>query len=408
MKIFKKIILFLAIIISVLWIEAVYADMSGPELRQFEVVVTSPDGIDYYDYKESVSGHLNKDDIVVVMYEYNGKYEIGEREKNQYGGHNTLGHINSLNGFSIVEEEVDPTKLSDDNTITKYDTPQKAMVYVEEGVDVYSGPSTVYKKVGHIKKDTKLTYKYAVATYGNVTHIYVSNEGVKGWVEILNGKVLIQNGTQYVFKNDIDTECETIPKNSVTTPIYKTDSWSHDTLFEYNNCSTLIDTFRDDQIINIYPNNYVTTKEITIYKEADPSSELLTTIPAGTEVSVLAGGDIMSGTENTRYIKYNDVIGWSLDDDSAFNWNDSNSEEKEKEKIEDTIKLEDIEIPEKKSNIEEPAGSVEMPRSNFSLFVFIVICALGVSILVATAIVIIVLVNKSKKNKVAPETKVEK
>ena len=44
MKIIKRIILFLAIIISVLWIEAVHADMSAPEIREFGIVVVNPNG----------------------------------------------------------------------------------------------------------------------------------------------------------------------------------------------------------------------------------------------------------------------------------------------------------------------------------------------------------------------------
>lgn len=85
MKIFRRIILFLLIIISVLWIEVAHADMSAPELREIEVVVINPDGINYNDYKGEVAGHLNKDDTVLIMYEYNGKYTLGSVEKTMYG-----------------------------------------------------------------------------------------------------------------------------------------------------------------------------------------------------------------------------------------------------------------------------------------------------------------------------------
>ena len=401
MKILKRIILFLAIIISVLWIEAVYADMSAPELRAFEIVVINPDGVDYYDYQGNTKGHLNKDDIVVVEYEYNNQYTIASQETNKYGGHEIIGYISSLDGFNIVQEEVDPTKIKDDSLITKYDTPQKARVYASEGVDIYKGPASVYEKVGHIKKDVVLTYSYAAGGY-NITHIYVEYNGVKGWVEILNSKVLIQNDTQYIFSKDIDSECGTIPKNSITTPNYKSDAWSHNTLFEYNDCEFVYHTFRDDYVYAIYPHNRVLAKDITLYEYADTSSSVVTTIPSGTEVTVIAIREIPN-PDYIMYIKYNDKTGWVIGDDDIFDYDKKTQDVEEETKIDDTIKIEDIELP-KKTKVEEPM-SVVMPRSNFSLIVFILLCVFGVSILVATAIVIIVLVNKSKKNNVNNNTK---
>ena len=91
----------------------------------------------------------------------------------------------------------------------------------------------------------------------------------------------------YIFSTDVTSECGTVPKNSVTTPNYKTDAWSHDTLFEYNGCEFIHDTFRDEEIYSIYAYNQVTAKEVTLYEYADTSSNVVSIIPKGTEVDVL-------------------------------------------------------------------------------------------------------------------------
>lgn len=397
MKIIRRILLFLAIIISVLWIEAVYADMSAPDLRGFEIVVINPDGVDYYDYKGETKGHLDKDKVVIVEYEYNGQYTIASQETNKYGGHDSIGYIYSLDGFSIVQKEVDPTKLTDDKSITKYDTPQIAKIYADEGVDIYKGPADVYEKVGHIKKDVTLTYSYSVGGFG-ITHIYVEYNGEKGWIEILDGKVLIQNDVQYIFANEVSTECGTIPRNSITTPKLKTDQWTHKSLFEYNGCEFMHNTLKDEEVFDIYPYNRIPKIDVSLYEYADTSSNVLATIPANTEIKTLAASDYFYDENVFIYAEYNGARGWIITDINNISFSDS-SEPEEETKIEDTIKIEDIELPEPTQN----GGSVVMPRSPFSLIVFVILCVFGVSILVATAIVIIVLVNRTKKKNVKEE-----
>lgn len=396
----KKILLAILIVfVSFISINSVYADMSAPEMREFEVIVTNSDGVDYYDYKGNVSGHLNKGEKVFVIYEYDGKYTLGIKT-NKYGfeSNESIGSVNSLKDFALVETEVDPELKPDDGKITKYNEPQKAIVYASEGVDIFKGPSDVYEKIGHINKDTQLTYQYAIRDI-DITYIYVTYGDVKGWVNILKGKVLIQNDTQYVFRNDVDTKCGIIPKNSVTTPTYRTDAWKHETLFEYNNCKVLIRSFRDSEILDIYAYQQIVNKDITLYKDANSSSEVIGTIPSGSEVTVLAGGDFMAETENVRYIKYNDLVGWSLDSDDTFDSTSNGNPEENKEPIiDDTIKIEDIEIPE--NNVEKPKQ-----RLGLGLNLFIILCACGVGLLVITAVVVIILVNKLGKKNVNEDKK---
>lgn len=387
MKNIRKIFILLIVFISAFMVNVSYikADMSAPEIREFEVVVTDENGIDYYKYDGSVAGHLNKGDKVLVIYEYDGKYTLGVKEKTSYGfeTNKTLGDVSSLDGLKIVQDIVDPKEITDDSVI-KYDEEQYARVNVDK-VDVYSGPSDAYEKVGTINKGLEFKYKYAIGSYGNITYVYIDSNNVTGWVDILKEKVLIQNNTQYIFKNDVSTKCGTIPKNTITTPLYKTDSWSHKALFKYNDCEVLYNAFRDENVLDIYEYINKVNTDITIYKDLD-SLEVIGTVPAGNNITVLAGGDFMAGTENTRYIKYNDIIGWTNANDEVFEYV---SEVDEKIEIEDTIKVEEPkEI--NQSNNEEKKPTVLVNT-------LIIACFAAAAILVITGLVIAILINKKKE-----------
>ena len=387
MKNIRKIFILLIVFISAFMVNVSYikADMSAPEIREFEVVVTDENGIDYYKYDGSVAGHLNKGDKVLVIYEYDGKYTLGVKEKTSYGfeTNKTLGDVSSLDGLKIVQDIVDPKEITDDSVI-KYDEEQYARVNVDK-VDVYSGPSDAYEKVGTINKGLEFKYKYARGSYGNITYVYIDSNNVTGWVDILKEKVLIQNNTQYIFKNDVSTKCGTIPKNTITTPLYKTDSWSHKALFEYNGCEFLYSSFRDENVLDIYEYINKVNTDITIYKDLD-SLEVIGTVPAGNNITVLAGGDFMAGTENTRYIKYNDIIGWTNANDEVFEYV---SEVDEKIELEDTIK---VEKPKEinQSNNEEKKPTVLVNT-------LIIACFAAAAIIVITGLVIVILINKKKE-----------
>ena len=380
----KKLIALLIIFISFLSITVVHADMSAPEMRAFEVEVTASNGVDYYKWDGTVAGHLNKGDKVYVIYEYNGVYTLGINTT-KYGieTKESIGDVKSLDGFTIVEKEVKPD--IEDDRIIKYDEDQKAIVYSSNGVDIFSGPDDAYEKVGHIKKDVTLSYKYALKDM-DITYIYVTYENTSGWVEILEGKVLIQNDTQYIFRNDVDTKCGIIPRNTITTPTYRTDKWDHKTLFEYNNCKILLDSFRDSEILDVFVSYQKNLKDIAIFKDADPSSEIVGTIPAGSIITVFAGGDFMSGTESVRYVKYNDLVGWSLDNDAAFEYI-SQPETIEEEKIEDTVKVEEQKTPEDVKPVIQKKNPIET---------LILLCGFGIGLLIITALVVIILINRKK------------
>ena len=394
MKTIKKIFILLFICAFAMFnMTSAKADMSGPEMREFEVVVTSSAGIDYTDYQGNLAGHLNLGDKVYVVYEYDGKYSLGKMVT-KYGVESTetFGYVNSLEGFDTVEKEVDPTIGLEDKDIQKFDKEQKAIVYAKDGVDVYSGPSNAYKKVGHLIKGTKLTFKYGIGGF-DLTYIYVEYGNVKGWVKILESAVLLENTKQYVFKTDIETECGVIPKNTVTTPMYRTDIWSGLALFKYNDCEVLLNVFKDDKIYQIYGSNNKAKVDLNIYKYADETSEVIGTIPAGSEFTGLAqdGGNYSMDAILPRYVQYNDIKGWIFDSSET---SEIVSYNEEPNKIEDTVKVEE----EKQEEVVEEEKNTTTNKK-IGLNTLIILCGFGVGILVITALVIIILVNRSKKSK---------
>jgi len=325
------------------------------------------------------------------MSEFNNKYDIAIKKAT--GEKVSIGSIKSFDGFSIVQDEVDPTKTTNDNSITKFDTKQKAIVYNEKGVSIYQGPSKIYKVVGSIKKGTKLEYEYAIDGEGGITYIYVEYNGKKGWVEILNKNVLIENKNQYIFRVDVDSECGVIPKNTIITPEYSTDRWSKAALFEYKKCKTLLNTFRSEEVMPLYKATAKSKIDIPVYEDSDKTN-IITTIPANTEFKYYTGTDSQMGTIDTQYVEYDGKRGWSFAtyDDLDINYGEMNNDTGLKDTKEKEAKKEikkETEVNKKNSNKILNLNSKE----------FIVVCAGGAVVLSLTALVIIVLVNKKKKSK---------
>ena len=378
----------------------VKADMGAPMLREFEIVVVNPNGVDYepYQFSDVSDPHLAKDQVVVVDSEYDGKYNISV--KNDDGTTTSIGTITSLDGFSIVQEVVDPTKTSNDTSIKKFDTKQKAIVYNEKGVSIYQGPSKIYKSVGTIKKGTELEYQYAIDGEGGVTYIYIDYNGKKGWVEILEKNVLIENDTQYIFRIDVETECGTIPKNTIVTPKYKTDKWSKSALFDYKGCKTMQIIFRSDDIMPLYKNSAKSKVEIPVYDDSDKTN-LITTIPANTDFTYYTGTDSMMGTIDTHYVEYDGKRGWTFVTYDAFEVDYSNYTKSGS--LKDTLTNEKKEEIKKESKKEEKKDNKIL---NLNKNEFVIVCVSGGILISLTSIVIIVLVNKkkkAKKNKIVEE-----
>ena len=393
-KIKKFLLLSLILLISV-FAYNVKADMGAPQFREIELVVINPDGVDYYDYNNNFAGHLDKDDIVYITYEMDNSYSIGKKvSESGYEYISSIGYISKLDGFSIVQEEVDPTKLEDDYSITKLDSKETALVVNEDGVDIYKGPASLYDKVGHINKGTELTYEYGINGEGGITHIYVNYKGKKGWVEVLKGAVYLENKAQYVSFSDITLSCGVMPKGSIITPKYKTDSWTHKVLIEYNGCELLHNTLKDQELVYIYPVNYTVSNDITVYKTPDTSSDVLTTIKADSDVIVIATTEPMLEDKDIKFVKYGDITGYVLDSDSSFTY---------KSNVEEEIKIDDTVIkkeePKEDKKEEKTDNKKENKKFEISLKEIIILCVAFAVLLIVTAVVVIILINKKSKEK---------
>ena len=393
MKKIKKFLLLSLILLISVFAYNVKADMGAPKLREIELVVINPDGVDYYDYQDNFAGHLDKDETVYITYEVDGKYSIGKKvSDNGYEYISSLGNVSKLDGFSIVQDEVDPTKIEDDYSITKLDSKEKALVVNEDGVEFFKGPSSIYEKIGNIKKGTELTYEYGIDGEGGITHIYVNYNGKKGWVEVLNGNVYLENKTQYVTFADITLSCGVMPKGSIITPTYKTDNWTHKVLIEYNGCELLHNTLKDDDLVSMYPYNSTVSNEITIYKTPDTSSEVLATVPANSDIIVVASTEPMISDKDIKFVKYGDITGYVFDSNSSFVYK---SEVEEQIKINDTV----IKKEEPKKEEKEDKKVEDNKKISISLNELIIICSAFAVLLIVTAVVVIILINKKSKNK---------
>ena len=372
----------------------VKADMAGPDARPYEMIVTNPDGIKYYENDESSSpeGTLKKDEKFTVIYEYNGIYNIELNDKSYT--------LKSLDGAVLVKDVVDPTKDKDE--YIKRASNKEALVYAEDGVDILEGPASTYKKVGHIAKDVKIKYNYYIGVSENdITHIYVDYNGKKGWVEILGKKVLLAKTQDYITKGEYKISGATIPKNKVVRSYYQADAWSRSALIEYNNCIDLVNTGdRTSNLLAVYKEYATSKKEFKVYTEADNKGALVTTIPSNTKFLVIASYSLMGEDEVDLYVEYQGKRGWV----EAPSWEDyerdtttvenenilstekaSNKEEKE-ELVEDVVP-----VPDKKEKAKKTSN--KKPEDYTLMYVII-----GASVAVA-ALVVIILVNKKSKKK---------
>lgn len=182
----KENLKFLLVALLLIIPNIVKASYIAPIQATFDVVVINNSGINYYDYDENnnkIDKHFNKGDIFTVIskncddcntyiIEYNGERNF----------------IETLNGTKLINDRIIPHE-GDDNIIA-ISTNNEALIYAENGVDIRRGPNEVYEKVDHLKKGTRIKYTYYYSD-GGITHIYVDNNGIRGWIDITKSKVLI-------------------------------------------------------------------------------------------------------------------------------------------------------------------------------------------------------------------------
>lgn len=385
-KILLLLILFIPCIIN--------ADMGAPMTKPYEMIVTNPEGIDYYDYNNSVKGHLNKDDTFTVEFEYDNYYSIKiKNTENSY-------HLNSLNGTILVTDELDPKKAineSSENTgvkVCSINTKNKALIYADDGVDIKKGPANIYKTIGHIKKGVELTYNYYLSE-GNITHIYVDYNGTKGWIEILGTKVLIETNEKYITKNDYDIGCAIIPKNTIITPVYTADAWSRKILINNNNCLRMYNKIQDNDLAYLFSdggNIVVANEEINVYEYYNNGGKLLATIPKD-KTFITLGSDNEKGTEESNlYVKYDNQTGWIKVTWGAYTFKEANNENNDELNNDDNNT--DLENKNNSTEVKNDNNENKTTKLNTVDYVtmYIIICVT----IVITALITIILINRKK------------
>ena len=364
-----------------------YADMGAPMIKPYEMVVVSGDGIDYYDYQGNVKGHLNKDDKFTVQYEYDGGYDI------KIANSETTFELKNLTGTMLIQDELKPENFVKDEfsgvSMSKVSSKNKALVYAKDGVDVRKGPSTVYDKVGHLDKDVVIKYTYKLDG-GGTTHIYVNSNGVKGWIDILDAKVLLETTDKYIAFKDVNLSCITVPKNTTLTGKYESDPWSHKVLVEYGSCTDLYYYFRGrDGLINMYEANYRSKDSLDIYEYYDNDGKLLGTIPNDTKFKVMASVDNPGDEYQFLYVKYNNKEGWIKTSYTKFEF--INNEEGNEDTHNDSLPNND-----KENEITESNDSNKV-QDNTPYDMTLMYVVIGV-VVALMALVTILLVNRKKKS----------
>ena len=182
----KKIILFL-LIISCIFIKPnidVKADASAPVITAYEAIITNPSGAKTYKGE-----WISEDSITDVVIPYNQElFVISETYNAVQVKYNNVK-------YTISKDDVTP-KSGDDSlkNATKLDRSQRVLSLY--GGKMYSGPSTKFKEITSIPKETELSYEYAVNASYAPSWIYIEYNNHKGWVQALDdrGNLLVATG----------------------------------------------------------------------------------------------------------------------------------------------------------------------------------------------------------------------
>lgn len=368
------------------------ADMGAPQISSIEVTIANENGIDYYDYDgKTVKGHLNKGDkIKVVSLDIDG---------NEY-------YVELANGNDAIVKASD-IKNNSEYPVTSKDVVDRGQdyeiyVFEEKGVDIRKGPYDFYEKVAHLDAGTKLKYRYAIydgegngsedGKYNFGIHaVYVEQDGVKGWINILDSKVLVSvEPKYYIIFNSIDSENTFYSKGSssdfkvIKSSGWETNSWDREILVYEDGKFKLIDDYYS--IIPAKIQSYTSKKDIKGEQN---------TIKAGTEFYILVGDDY-DDSSFIYMVKGSNKICSMYSDDFDEKLMKSFTKVSEA-KVEDVFTISEVVEPEYKTTITKENNNDNNNKESKTTNT-IVICAIVGCSVALIAVVTIILLNK-KKNK---------
>lgn len=387
----------------------VMADMGSPMIIEYDATIKNPDGAKCYVWsngKNTENGKINYGEKVRVIFEYTGENYAHVRYNNEE-------YQVKLSDLIVVDDSYDlqnSIKNGETQTLKK----EMDAVILADEVSIKSGPAQAFKTLGTIKKGTKLTYKYSQDAY-----IYVTYEGVSGWINVLDGAVGFKRDYVWIAADDIELKdkdgkvLEKIPANTLITDYYDLDPWSwaiykvsgesggnitkHEKIDEYR-CSS------EQELEN----------EKNLYEKANLNSKVLTKVKKGEKVIVhfYLGHNMYQWA----YIEYNGLTGWIYAKEDISNDLLEVSKNYVVEKYDpnkSTVCFNPGEIIEEEPIVEEeptvdeveeekPTNN-EIKESTFNSEDVVLIVLLGALLLSLTIVVTLKLVNKknNKSNKVA-------
>lgn len=397
----KKVFKGLLLLLLVLFPAVVKADMGAPMIATYEATVIVEGGTDCKNYNQDIL-HLDKGEKVIV------DYESEDEDGDIYLGveyNDTRCYVKSTDVMP-TEEAMDLSNKA----ISKLENPPKFLVYADE-VEVRKGPSVSYEVVGKLKKGTIGKYLYEVY---ESSYIYVEAGEVKGWVDIIDKKVLTESD-QFILGVDTESDCGIIPANTIIKDGWDTSKWDMSKLVNYKGCETFIRSFKNPSVVSlIEPVQTKTLKEITLYEtsESEPTAQKeILKIPAGEQIKVLSDYTYSSRlsyepSDSYFYIEYGDTKGWVLCDNSYYEddicGNSTILEHNSTLDEEVESKEKDINLDEEVESGEEDIAPITTGKKSSSVDI-VITCVVVAFAIALGAIVTLILVNRKKKKTVEPQ-----
>ena len=369
---------------------AVKADMGAPDIREYEVIITSDNQIkcEKWEGRNKVSKTVTKGEKGRVYGGVDEIYRTFYTSDDYYCDIKTSDYI-------PVDSEVKPG----DKDVEDRGQDVNIEIMAQNGVDVRKGPDSVYEKVGHIDKGAKLTYRYYATGESGTAFIYVEYNDVKGWINVLDKAVLFDSSnneykSKYITAKRVNTSCGLLERNMIFEEKKTYDRWSGIDILEYNGC----EFERPDTTDFVYMGEVelpstILNKDTKIYEYADTSSKVLATVGKGVDLNVEA--EYYNNNGNSWNLDYLYVIqggtkGWVKYDNKLFVEDDSYTTTTTTTESTTTTTVEE--------ETTEAVVSNNNSKSKIQKTKETIIISLVVGIALAlTAIVIILIVNKKKK-----------
>jgi len=387
----------------------VKADAGPPTLPEIELEISNPDGAKCYD----------NDDKVVSTLQHGKKYHAtqGMYDANKYRVY-VNDEINCDVSYKDVIANTKDFKIKDDEKENV-----KGQILFLENVDVYSGPASIFEKVGTVPKGTKIKPQYVYSYYW----YYIEYNNIKGFVSRANGEVVAEyvpedyENVYMMTTSEVDIEDFSGKKNLGTIPANTEIKREWESLDRGEHSSTLyvtyngISGFVEDGEFSSFAHkcegakvrSYKTTDvyETVEFKSSEDDKTIIISKVVG-KIEANKDYDVTYCNENIDNEYYIPSLkGWVIEQEEGYLIvTDKDGEVYDHTKLDDDNKEPEgptKDTPKEPTDVEPPKKDEPTPKKEESKGLsndeLIMICV-GAGIIVAVTIgVTIILVNKRKK-----------